>query len=94
MKITTHIIDDAGRAAIVREIDQTAADVYAAATFEEALHVLAQHARLMVGAHQSALSYVPDGDFQAAVHTHSFSTKYEKYNTYDVMPTVRPCLAK
>ena len=32
-------------------------------------------------------SYVPDGNFKAAIHTHSFSKKYEKYNAYDVMPT-------
>ena len=83
----TENLDDAERAAIVREIDETTADAYTSATFEEALHVLAQHARLMIGAHQSALSYVPDGDFNVAVHTHSFSQKYKKYNTYDVMPT-------
>lgn len=78
---------EAGRAAIVKEIDRSMVDAQAAASFEEALHVLALHARLMIGAHQSALSYVPDGNFEAAIHTHSFSKKYEKYNTYDVMPT-------
>ena len=41
----------------------------------------------MVGAHQAAISYVPDGDFREAIHTHSFSEKYERYNSYDVMPT-------
>ena len=76
-----------GRAAIVRDIDFSLADAQRAATFEEALHALALHARLMIGAHQCALSYVPDGNFRAAIHTHSFSEKYEKYNTYDVMPT-------
>ena len=30
---------------------------------------------------------MPDGNFQRAIHTHSFSEKYEEYNTYDVMPT-------
>ncbi len=80
-------LEETGRAAIVREIDETAADAYQAATFEEALHELARYARLMIGAHQSALSYVPDGDFRTAIHTHSFSKKYERYNTYDVMPT-------
>ncbi len=77
----------AGRAAIVQEIDSSLAAAQGAATFKEALHVLALHARLMIGAHQCALSYVPDGNFKAAIHTHSFSEKYEKYNTYDVMPT-------
>ena len=78
---------EAGRAAIVREIDPSLAAAQGAATFEEALYVLALHARLMIGAHQSALSYVPDGNFTTAIHTHSFSKKYEKYNSYDVMPT-------
>ena len=80
-------LEETGRAAIVRKIAETASDAYAAATFKEALHELAKYARLMIGAHQSALSYVPDGDFHAAIHTHSFSKKYEQYNTYDVMPT-------
>ena len=87
MQTQTNIFDDAGKAAIVREMGQTAVDAYAAATFEDALHMFAYYARMMIGAHQSALSYIPDGDFHAAVHTHSFSKKYEKYNTYDVMPT-------
>ena len=80
-------LEETGRAAIVREIDETVSDAYAAATFKEALHELARYARLMIGAHQAALSYVPDGNFHAAIHTHSFSKKYERYNTYDVMPT-------
>ena len=48
---------------------------------------MALQARLLIGAHQSAISYVPDGDFTAAIHTHSFSEKYSRYDTYDVMPT-------
>ena len=77
--------DDVGKAAIVR--DPELIDTYVKGTFEGALHVLARQARLTVGAHQSALSYVPDGNFAAAIHTHSFSAKWAKYNTYDVMPT-------
>ncbi len=87
MPIKSEDFDEGGRAAIVREIDETAADAHTATTFEEALHQHAAYARLMIGAHQSALSYVPDGDFHAAIHTHSFSKKYERYNSYDVMPT-------
>ncbi len=76
------------RAAIVREADQRGiAEVLTAGTFEEALHTLSLQARLAVGAHQCAISYVPLGDLHAAIHTHSFSTKYAKYNTYDVMPS-------
>lgn len=54
---------------------------------QEALFSLARQARLIVGAHQAALSYIPQGDFLSAVHSHSFSRKYEPYNDYDIMPT-------
>ncbi len=87
MKTRTEISDDTGKAAIVRDIERTATEAYGAGTFEEALHVLALQARVMVGAHQCAISYIPGGDFRVATHTHSFSKKYAKYNSYDVMPT-------
>ncbi len=87
MKTRTEISDDTGKAAIVRDIEQTATEAYGAGTFEEALHVLALQARVMVGAHQCAISYIPGGDFRVAIHTHSFSKKYAKYNNYDMMPT-------
>lgn len=75
------------QAAIVRELDKAMSEAYGGDTFEESLHLIAKQARLIVGAHQAALSYIPDQDFKVAVHTHSFSEKYEKYNDYDVMPT-------
>ena len=78
---------DYHRAAIVREFDRSMVDLHAADNFEEALHVVALQSRLMIGAHQAAISFLPDGSFNAAIHTHSFSEKYEKYNSYDVMPT-------
>ena len=88
------------RAAMV-QLDRAWVESYGSGTFQEALYELSLQARLSVQAHQVAISYVPDGDFQAAIHTHSFSQKYEKYNTYDVMPTgegiwgvvVESCLA-
>lgn len=67
--------------------DPRVIEVLTAATFEEALHTLALQVRLAVGVHQCAISYLPLDDFHAAIHTHSFSDKYEKYNSYDVMPT-------
>jgi len=75
------------QAAVVRAIDKAAADAYSAESFEAALHILALQSRLAIGAHQTAISFIPDGDFLAAVHTHSFSEKYERFNSYDVMPT-------
>lgn len=78
--------ESGGRAPIVRG-HTGAGDVPGSETFHEALHGLALVSRLRIGAHQAALSYVPDGDFRAAIHTHSFSEKYAHYNAYDVMPT-------
>ena len=77
--------ESGGRAPIVR--GEPASDVNDSETFHEALHGLALVSRLRIGAHQAAISYVPDGDFKAAIHTHSFSEKYARYNAYDVMPT-------
>lgn len=74
------------RSAIVRDAD-TEGDSTATKSFEEALHELSLQTRLMVGAHQTAISYLLDGDFKAATHALSFSEKYERYSSYDVMPT-------
>lgn len=62
-------------------------DALGQATLAGALDAIAEQIRLLVGAHQSAVSYIPDGDFTRASHATSFSEKYEKYKTYDVMPT-------
>jgi signal transduction histidine kinase/CheY-like chemotaxis protein len=75
------------RAAIVREAGQHVIDVLTAATFAEALNSLALRTRLAVGAHQCAISYLPGGDFSAAIHATSFTDKYRQYESYDVMPT-------
>ena len=75
------------RAAIVRNFDETVTDALAAETFTEAIYDLSLQSRLMVQAHQSAISFIPDGDFNAAIHAHSFSDKYEKNKTSKVMPT-------
>ena len=78
--------DEDLKTAIVRELDLTL-DLAHSSTFEVAMHAIADQIRLLIGAHQSAVSYVPDGDFKQAIHTTSFSEKYKKYNNYDVMPT-------
>ena len=69
------------RAAIVQVFGQTIVHAHAAKTFEEALHVVAQQRRLMIGADQSAISFLPYGSFDAAIHTHSFLENYEKHNS-------------
>ena len=80
-------IDNPPARAAVVHLDRAWVESYGSGAFQEALYELSQQARLAVQAHQVAISYVPDGDFQKAMHTHSFSEKYDKYNTYDVMPT-------
>jgi PAS domain S-box-containing protein len=72
---------------IVRELDAVLADAYSAENFEEALRISVEQARVMIGAHQAALSYIPRGDFTTAVHAIALSDKYEKYRHYDAMPT-------
>ena len=72
---------------IIGDLDQTIVAAYGAETFDQALDVVVRQARLVIGAHQAALSYIPAGHFQTAVHAVSLSEKYEKYKSYDVMPT-------
>ena len=75
------------RTPIVRLENQEVFSTHAAESFEDTLRVMGLRARQMLGAHQSAISYVPDGDFRAAIHIASLSDKYAKYRAYDVMPT-------
>ena len=82
-----HLDMNAERAPIVRLENQEVFSAHAAETFEETLRVMGFRARQMLGAHQSAISYVPNGDFRAAIHIASLSDKYAKYRAYDVMPT-------
>lgn len=87
--MATHepIVDDTLKPAIVRDLDWALAEAYGTENLDEALKVIAEQARIMVGAHQAALSYIPDGDFRHAVHAIALSDKYAKYRGYDVMPT-------
>ena len=44
-------------------------------------------ARLIVNAHQAALSYFPQGDVKRALHAVSLSQKYADYRTCGLIPT-------
>ncbi len=55
--------------------------------FVKVLDLIALQIRELIGAHQSAVSYIPNGDFERAMHTISFTDKYKKYRAYDVKPT-------
>lgn len=78
---------ESDRAAIIYELSRQVVDSAAHRSFGEALHTLALQTRLAIGAHQSAISYIPAGEFQRAIHAVSLSDKYAKYREYDVMPT-------
>jgi PAS domain S-box-containing protein len=75
------------QSSIIRSFGRTLASAYESNSIEQALDVFVQQVRLIVGAHQAALSYLPGGDFPSGVHAISLSDKYEKYLSYDVMPT-------
>ena len=72
---------------IIGDLDQTIVAAYGAETFDKALDVVVRQARILIGAHQAALSYIPGGHFKTAVHAVSLSDKYAEYQSYDVMPT-------
>ena len=80
-------LDETPKRGVVVHLDRAWVKSYGAGTFEEALFELAYQARLAVEAHQVAISYLPDGEFLAGIHTTSLSDKYAKYRAYDVMPT-------
>jgi len=80
-------VDESPSPAIIRDLEGALAEAYGIEKLDEALKVIAEQARLMIGAHQAALSYIPGGNFKAAVHAIALSDEYEKYRSYDVMPT-------
>ncbi len=72
------------KSAIVREAENELPGI---ASFDDALDAWAQQARNLIGSHQSAVSYFPDGNIAEGRHAISLSDKNEKYQTYDVLPS-------
>ncbi len=87
MSQTSDAFESTDRSSIIRQFGRTVAAAGATGSFEQALEVYVREVRLIAGAHQAAVSYLPNGDFADAVHAVSLSDKYAKYRTYDVMPT-------
>ncbi len=54
----TQELDETGRASIVRDVDKSLDAAYGN-MFKETLHEIALQSRLLIGAHQSAISYIP-----------------------------------
>ena len=73
----------ADRSSIVRETGDELAGIEG---FDDAMDLWARQARYIVGAHQSAVSYIPHSNFAEGKHAISMSAKYDKYQTYDVLP--------
>ncbi|MDA1055962.1 MAG: PAS domain S-box protein [Planctomycetota bacterium] len=76
--------DQTETSAIVR---QTGDELLGIESFDHAMNMWARQARDIVGAHQSAVSYIPRGDFAEGKHAISMSEKYDQYKTYDVLPS-------
>ncbi len=72
---------------VVGPMSTAVADALSAERLNVTFDQIAQYIRELIGAHQSAVSYIPDGSFTRAVHGISLSDKYAKYRTFDVMPT-------
>jgi PAS domain S-box-containing protein len=75
---------DRNKSIVVRE---TGGESKGMESFDDAMDLWARQARNIVGAHQCAVSYIPHGNFAEGKHAISMSDKYEKYKTYDVLPT-------
>jgi GAF domain-containing protein len=73
-----------GKSAIIRETGVELRDIE---SFDEVLDAWARQAQHLIGAHQSAVSYFPHGNTAEGQHAIALSDKYEKYRTYDVLPT-------
>ena len=54
--------------------------------FSKCLDLIALQIRELIGSHQSAVSYIPGGDFVNGIHTTDLTDKYAKYRKYDVLP--------
>jgi len=55
--------------------------------FDQAMSLWARQARKIIGAHQSAVSFIPQGNFTEGRHAVSMSERYDKYNSYNVPPS-------
>lgn len=69
----------------VKDLDKTLDTTYGIA-FKADLNKNCSEICNLVGAHQGAISYLPEGNFLMAIHVVVLSEKYEEYATYDVMP--------
>lgn len=71
----------------LQDLAQAALEINAAAAVEEALQIVTDRAREIVGAHQGITSLTLDRSWAQAVSTVSFSDKYAGYRSYDERPT-------
>jgi PAS domain S-box-containing protein len=71
----------------LRGLAEAALALNAATSLWELLQVLAERARAVIGAHQSAAAYHGGGDWANAIQAVSLSEKYAAYRDYNTPPT-------
>lgn len=86
-QVNPRLLQNSVDSIIVKDVKDVLEAAFLAKTFEESLQLISEHVRSLIKAHQSAVSYLPDANFNSAIHAVSLSEKYEKYRSYDVMPT-------
>ena len=78
--------DDARRAAPLQRLAEASRRMNSASSVGEVLEVVAEKAREIVGAHQSAASVVVGGNWAQATNAVSLSDKYAGWREYDERP--------
>jgi len=69
-----------------RSLAEAAVAVNSASTLEEALQVVTEQARRVIGAHQAVTSMSADLNWAQAINAVSLSEKYAEWRSYDRMP--------
>jgi PAS domain S-box-containing protein len=75
------------QARLLRKVAEAARTIQASGSLEGVLRVIAEQARAIIGAHQSATSLTVNDDHAQSINTVSLSDKYREYRSYDAKPT-------
>jgi signal transduction histidine kinase len=75
------------RGRLLQQVADAALTIHACGSLERVLQVIAEEARRIIGAHQSATSLTLGEDWSQAINTVSMSDKYERWRSYDAPTT-------
>lgn len=78
----------AGRLAVLNRLNAVSVEVSNARSLREAVQIITDTSRELIGAHQALMRIVRDGD-AAAVQTLSMSDRFAQYAEYDAIPKGR-----